>query len=254
MKVRKLLSADSLKLIAIAAMLTDHIAWLFVPTQTAAGQLLHMVGRITVVVMSFSIAEGYIHTKNLGRYAARLFVFAVLSEIPYNFYKTGTLMYGGYNVIFTLFLALAAVWVYDTPVIKSKLLKLLAIALLLFLSDKCDWSFVPIALATGFFAIRKHGKRAGASLAMVALVTCVYLVYKFVDGRYAESILRGIDALKTLKAFIKPRIMTTGLLLGGGLTLLYNGKPGKYRKQLKWLFYIFYPLHLVAVRAIYELI
>ena len=60
--MQKGLTAFQLKLIAITAMLIDHLAWYYVDLDTGLGQLLHMVGRLTAPIMCFFIAEGYRHT------------------------------------------------------------------------------------------------------------------------------------------------------------------------------------------------
>ena len=59
------MSSNTLKIIAITAMLTDHIAWAFVPSRSLLGQLMHIIGRLTAPIMCFLIAEGYHHTSNV---------------------------------------------------------------------------------------------------------------------------------------------------------------------------------------------
>ena len=73
--MKKLLSANTIKLIAIAAMTLDHIAWWLFPgyPREALPLLLHMIGRITCPVMCYFIAEGYHHTRDIHRYTRRLF-------------------------------------------------------------------------------------------------------------------------------------------------------------------------------------
>ena len=87
--MQKGLTAFQLKLIAITAMLIDHLAWYYVDLDTGLGQLLHMVGRLTAPIMCFFIAEGYRHTRSLRRYAARLAVFALISQLPFTYYSLG---------------------------------------------------------------------------------------------------------------------------------------------------------------------
>lgn len=53
------ITSDLLKLIAIIAMTVDHIAWAFVPFGSIAGQLMHVIGRLTAPIMCFMVAEGY---------------------------------------------------------------------------------------------------------------------------------------------------------------------------------------------------
>lgn len=56
-------TANTLKLIAITAMLIDHIAWKFVDTATPLGILMHVVGRLTMPIMCYFVAEDFFHTR-----------------------------------------------------------------------------------------------------------------------------------------------------------------------------------------------
>lgn len=124
-------SAYHLKIIAIFAMLIDHIAWAFVPLESALGQIMHIIGRLTAPIMCFFIAEGFYHTKNIKKYALRLGIFALISHIPYNYFMFGNLPlsfdYGFKSILRTsimlpLFLGLISLVVWNNSKIK-KLLK-----------------------------------------------------------------------------------------------------------------------------------
>ena len=65
------MSSNTLKIIAITAMLIDHIAWAFVPTLNPLGQLMHIIGRLTAPIMCFLIAEDII-IPECKKYALRL--------------------------------------------------------------------------------------------------------------------------------------------------------------------------------------
>lgn len=84
MKYRPL-TATHLKLIAISAMLIDHIAPnLSISHDTLGGMLLRVPGRITAPIMCYMIAEGFYHTSSKKKYLCRLLLFAFISHIPYN--------------------------------------------------------------------------------------------------------------------------------------------------------------------------
>ena len=68
------MNRNQLKTLAAAAMLLDHIALAFLPQTGAAYFMLRFFGRITGPVMAFFVAEGYIYTSNVKRYALRLWV------------------------------------------------------------------------------------------------------------------------------------------------------------------------------------
>ena len=55
--------------------------------------------------------EGFVHTRSVKRYAGKLLLFAVLSEIPWNLTHSGNFLYGGQNVMFTLLFGLLGLWV-----------------------------------------------------------------------------------------------------------------------------------------------
>ena len=73
-KICRGLDANALKLIAIAAMTVDHVAWLLFPGYPAAAVpvIMHIIGRITCPIMCFFIAEGFYHTHDRKKYALRL--------------------------------------------------------------------------------------------------------------------------------------------------------------------------------------
>jgi len=73
------LNAWQLKLIAIVAMVIDHLAFSFVPDGTFLAVAMHFIGRITGPTMFYFAVEGYHHTRNLNRYLFRLAAFAARS-------------------------------------------------------------------------------------------------------------------------------------------------------------------------------
>ena len=106
----KCLSASGLKVIAMVCMLLDHTWGILM-----SGHLwMTCVGRIAFPIFAFQIAEGYAHTKNFKKYLLRLFLFGLLSEIPYN-YMTGGGWFNpfGQNVMFTFCIALLVIRLID---------------------------------------------------------------------------------------------------------------------------------------------
>ena len=81
------LDSNMIKLIAIIAMTVDHIAWAVFPGYPAAPLpvVMHLIGRITCPVMCYFIAEGFHYTRDVRKYTARLFIFAVISHFAYIF-------------------------------------------------------------------------------------------------------------------------------------------------------------------------
>ena len=106
--VKKGLSGNALKYIALAAMTLDHVALAFFGGVAAAYIPMRIVGKLTMPIMCCMLAEGYRYTKSLPKYYLRLFVFAVISTVPYSLVVHDTLFcYTDFNFLFTLILSLA---------------------------------------------------------------------------------------------------------------------------------------------------
>ena len=106
------LSGSALKLIAMAAMVIDHVALIFFynnPEYSKSYVLMRTIGRISYPVFAFLIVEGYLHTRDFGRYAKRLLYFAVISEIPWQLINHD----GSHNVLFTLLAGLFVMYMID---------------------------------------------------------------------------------------------------------------------------------------------
>jgi hypothetical protein len=94
-----------LQLIAMTTMLIDHIGFIFFPNT----EFLRVIGRIAFPLYSWFLVQGYRHTKDVKKYMWRLFWLACLSQIPF----TLALQVWELNVIFTLLLALFALYTID---------------------------------------------------------------------------------------------------------------------------------------------
>ena len=90
--MNKGLSGSTLKIIEMVTMLIDHIGAAVLARMIIAGnadlydayRTLRMIGRIAFPIFCFLLIEGFQHTKNAKKYAERLFLFAAISEIPFD--------------------------------------------------------------------------------------------------------------------------------------------------------------------------
>ena len=219
------ISAFTLKVAAIVGMTFNHVANVFgavLPDWAAVAS--YAVGGLTFPIMGYLLCEGYRHTSNVRRYAQRLAVFAVISQVPFSllFGATG-------NVLVTLLIGLGLLWAGDHA--PNRPLYWLAVVAGIAASALCDWGVIGPLMILLFW--RMHDRPRGA--AAVMLVPMLGL---------------GLPALSW--AMTEPTVLSLGAVgyytVGcGAATLLmlnYNGRRGR---PLKWFFYIYYPAHLLVL-------
>ncbi len=114
---KQLLTGFHLKMIALAAMIVDHVGAVF-PTP----DVFRAIGRLAFPIYAFLIAEGCRHTRNRQRYLIRLGLFALISEAPFDlafdvilgdavFPQVDFLRHT--NIFYTLFFAVAVIHIYE---------------------------------------------------------------------------------------------------------------------------------------------
>lgn len=236
----KILNCNQLKYIAIFCMTIDHIAWAFVdPTNPLIGGIMHLFGRITGPTMAYFVAEGYHYTRDVNKYTRRLGIFAVISIVPFTFFENGTLPvywdYGNlqffpmFGVIYTLFLGLLAIRVWENKTY-SKSLKNFLIVLLCIASIFGDWPIIDVLSALFFHIYRENKLSKWTAFAIVNLSLDIPI---FIMAGFAENWYQ-------LGIFLVPVI----------IEYFYNGRKGSSKPFHKWFFYIYYPLHLLILGII----
>lgn len=223
-------------------MLLDHIAWILSqnyydrPWNYALTFVFRSLGRLTAPIMSWFLVQGYIHTSSKKRYAARLLIFALVSQIPFALVRSGKLWTNELNVIFTLLLSFFILCIIDSPL--DRFPKVLLIILLFAASAFCDWAiFMPLMVL--FFYLLRDRRRA-----LIIFYSILSLLLVLTD--IAVLCYRGYHWYWEL--------WQAGTFLFIPLLFLYNGQSGSRAAFHKWFFYVFYPLHLLILRAIFHLI
>lgn len=229
---KKRLNSNQIKLIAIIAMTIDHLTWVFFPGCQYIWfvYILHIIGRLTAPIMWFFIAEGCHYTHNKRAYVGRLFIFAVISHFAYDFafgIPFFSLSAGPFNRTSVMWsLTIAAVVIFacqseSTPT-WAKYVIIFAGCIVAFPSD---WSSIAVMAPFFIFAHRGNFKKQAVSIVFWSFVyALVYFI--FLDKVY------GIIQMFT---FISIPVLSQ-----------YNGECGKWQ-DMKWLFYIYYPAHLVII-------
>ena len=234
----KMLNGNAIKFIAIIAMTIDHVAWTIFPgcPHHWVPVLMHIVGRITMPVMCFFVAEGFFHTRNVNKYTFRMFLFALISHFAYMFEWYGFSKWHAYipfyygwhsqtSVIWTLAWGLVMLRVEYSELIRSRWLKTILICLICMVSFCGDWSCTASVLVLSFGTNRGHLLRQAMWLVFyVAVFAYTYMPDDLLYATLQLSVVLSIPILA-----------------------LYNGQRGanpRFNAFMKWFYYIYYPLHL----------
>ncbi len=235
------LSCNVLKFIACIFMLIDHLAYGLLHNYLVAHgmdiapdtykdlntfyDICKGVGRLAFPIFTFFLVEGFMRTRSVKKYALRLLLFALLSELPFDLGLFGkTVRFEHQNIMLTFFIALLMLSVIrflcaNTLGLSKVVFYLANICTVIAFADiavilKTDYSWKCMVLAAVLYYTRSTG---AFRLLCGAIATCW--------EKYAP-----ISFL--LLFFYDPE------------------KPPKY----KYAFYVFYPLHLIIIWMISKLI
>ena len=229
-----------LKIIAIISMLCDHIG------VSIIGHFSYLlcIGRIAFPIFAFQIAQGYIHTKDIKKYIFRLSIFAIISQIPFMLFELTFMQKISYNlnVIFTLLLGIICLFTFDK--LKNKYLASFIIALIICMAQiiHVDYGAYGVGIIIIFYIFSKllmHEKISNNTKYEIGIkiLMCISIIF--------ATILNYLDNFIAYPNVINRYII---LCVSTCLSLLpicmYNGKQGP---KVKYLFYIFYPLHLLIL-------
>ena len=216
------ISAAVLKWIAVVTMIIDHFAVAVYPQfasyEYSVYYIMRKIGRLAFPIYCFLLVEGFFHTKNVKKYFRNCFLFAILSEIPFNMAIFGQVFYSrGQNVYFTLCIGLATLIILDRrkryPKSKYMLLQIFIIVLAASIGQILDVDY--------------HWKG----------VLFIVMFY------YVRNMQEWIRNLVGICAFAYEGTAPLAFLP----IHFYNGTRGR---QMKYLFYAIYPIHLLILGLI----
>lgn len=222
------LSGSTLKMIAMVTMLIDHIGAVVLARMIIAGNselydvysILRMIGRIAFPIFCFLLIEGFNHTRNVNKYATRLCLFAVVSEVPFDLaFSAKILEFESQNVFFTLAIGLITIMVYkqvEESNISNSILKL------------CMQ--LAVGLAGGCIA---EILRTDYGMLGVMVIVVFYMLRSNRFYQIAAGCILFMENITALLSFIP--------------VAYYNGTRGL---KGKWLFYVFYPAHLMVLYGV----
>ncbi len=204
----KIFNGTQLKLIAMGLMLVDHIGLIFFP----GIDIFRIIGRLAFPIFAYFIVEGFIHTRDIRKYMLRMGIFAVISEPAFDFAISGEFINNSHqNVMFTFLLGLIMLWGIskENPFIKICAITGPMICALLLVTDYDMYGMI-----------------------------LILIIYCFYDSKIYMVLWTSVAHM----------LLSTGIqrwaILSNVLLLFYNGKRGP---NIKWLFYGFYPAHLLVL-------
>lgn len=197
-----------------------------------------IIGRIAFPIYCYLLVEGFLHTKNVAKYAMRLFVFAIVSEIPFDLALFQEIYGTRYqNVFFTLLLGLLGMWgiTYIDKIVRKKketqkLSQRLSQRLCFWVGIIGTIAVVALSLGTAELLRTDYGAEG------VAFILLLYLFHK---QKSMQITVGCVGSLLVLEELTAP--------LAFLFIALYRGERGL---KLKYFFYCIYPLHLILLYGV----
>ena len=233
--MKKGLSSSALKEIALLCMTADHAALLFAAPGTAVYVLLRFIGRLAMPVFCFQVAEGCANTRSMGRYAARLGLLALFSQLPFSWMRSGGtgLTFLPFSSAFTLCCGVLAVWALQRT--ENRPGGVLT-AFVCVLAASCgDWGAAGTLWVVCFWLVREDPRKRS--------MACL-----FPAAAYLTSVL--LTEWQAIPAGFL--LSSLGLFCAPFLLRLYDGRRGGGLPG--WAFYVFYPAHMAALTGLYVLL
>ncbi len=227
-------SASTLKIFACIFMLTDHIGVELYPSV----DVLRIIGRLAYPIFAYFIAEGCKYTKNRLKRFLTIFLLGVCCEAAYIYYSG---MYYG-NIMLTF--SLSVVLIYAMQDMRKNLMKKAWVKGLVF----------TVIFAALLYGVYIFCKEMGVDYGFYGVITpllCSVFMFTKNEGKKDNKWLNlamltvGMMLLITEKTAMRCQIWS---LIAIPLLALYNGKAGI--RKLKYVFYIFYPLHIAVIQLI----
>ena len=205
-----------LKSLALVFMIIDHYGAIFY----SGTDIYRIIGRLAFPIYCFLLVEGYLYTRNIEKYAKRLLVFAIISEIPFDLSFYNGMEFMHQNIFFTLLIGLGTMYFLDNGEkynIKRPIVPLIGAVIAIIL--KTDYNFIGILYILAFYYTRELPKLER----LVKLAIIIFSINLITLSFYQQFALLSLPIM-----------------------YFYNGKLGPNNKTLQALFYLAYPLHLLV--------
>lgn len=223
-----ILSSFALKVIAIIFMVLDHVLT-YVPGVNIPIWFGYL-GKLAAPIFFYLIVEGFFHTRSRKKYAERLFSFAgvmIIVDILFKIHNNIFLSLG-MGVLLMCGLEYAKGNKEDNNKrIGGILLAIISGVLMMF----TEASYFGLGMILIFYFLREKK----------LLMSIVYVIFSLLPVFMAIG--NGTEFLESIMLWDYQWMMVFSIFLIN----MYNGKLGLNNKFTKWLFYGFYPIHLILI-------
>lgn len=255
------ISQETLKIIACVTMLIDHVGAALViriltrtPVQSPEYEWIFLlyksmriIGRISFPIYCFLLVEGAHHTHSPRKYALRLFIGMLLSEIPFDLAFSPT--------------RLEYDWKLTTPLLGfnpefNSVMMTLLLGFFMLEAMKRVKGFWKVVMILPFYILAEalHTDYAGMGILLIA-------VFALTRGIKHEKLLCILGCAVVLNSGFKD-MQIFGIWINTEIFALtslipifrYDGHKLTRSKTVQWGFYLFYPVHILILALLEMLI
>jgi len=215
---------EVLKVIAIVLMVLDHI----VLVTSDASHPFHWLGRLVLPLLSYILVYNYLNnTSNQLAYIKRLMVFALISQAPYMFaFGRGPLLL---NIFFTLGIGLLLIYIYERFLPSSK--------------DN-PWRYLVVLTLMGYTVIFSSIFLSYGPFGLIVIAS-FYLYFK---RKTTFTLVVLAMAIYALNGVLWDSLVAFFGLLSLPIIWVVVRYRIEFKRLNKWLYYLFYPVHLVVLK------
>lgn len=226
------LDSFKLKVLALLLMVMDHLHYAFYTPIW-----FNWIGRVVAPIFFFISVEGFFHTRNKKRYIARLFL-AGFIMLAGNIVVSKVLLHNEVRINNSIFLSLAlsSLFIYILEWMKESKKYFLGSLLCILIAGASiltEASILGIPMTLVFYYFRKNKTTMSIAFTAVSLLICIGLVAIQPGGLNLRVLF--LEQFQWMMIFSLPFIWA------------YNGVKGR---SAKYLFYLFYPLHIWALHIL----
>ncbi|MBQ8496793.1 MAG: hypothetical protein IJ489_04965 [Clostridia bacterium] len=219
------LTGNQLKIIALLAMTIDHIGYQLLPQYT----WMRIIGRLAFPIFAYMIAEGARYTKNRKKYLGMMLGLGAICQLVY-FFAMDSLYQ---CILITFSLSIILIYALDNAFKRRSADAWILFALI----------FIAIFILVYILPELLTNTDYNVDYGIWGVLSPVF-VYLGGKNKWAKLGLFAIPLIFLSLSYTSQWYCLFTLIL----LAFYNGSRGKLK--MKYLFYIYYPAHLVIIYAI----